>query len=318
MILNMKTILIGLCTYKRPKMLADCLAGITALSLPIGVQVHLVVVDNDITPGLVTETEKNMDGLLAPIHEAGIFAIYIQEQLRGISYARNAVLNYSHKIKADYIAFIDDDEIPDQNWLVELYQMIDIHQCAGVQGIIYRRYPNGDLTITGRRRGELPNGHHLSPDDAVTTGNIIFSTKLIRDWGLKFHSQLGLSGGEDVDFFEQAQRKGGIFLLNKKAIVIETVPLERTTFGWRLLQEVNFASYKVIKSKLEYGHFQTILKQTWRVIKMSNLFFYYLISTLWMGKKGFMKSLKLLARISGILMALIGFPANRYAKTTGF
>src|SRR4051812_16786286 len=53
------------------------------------------------------------------IQTAGIEIVYSVEPIQNIALARNRALAHA---TGDYIAFIDDDEFPVQNWLLDLFR----------------------------------------------------------------------------------------------------------------------------------------------------------------------------------------------------
>lgn len=310
----METILVGVCTYKRPQMLAACLQGIAKQIVPETAQLHVVVVDNDVTD-IVTETAQNIHNLLTPLKKLRISAEYVQEPRRGISYARNAVLVHSQRIQADYIAFIDDDEIPADNWISELYNALLTADSDGVQGIVFQQTPDGVINMTGSSRKAGVEGATITK---VTTGNVIFRAKLVKEWQLDFNPVLGLSGGEDTDFFRRAQHKGARFVFTKQAIVTETVPLERVSFDWQMRQAMNVGSFLIIRSNLEHGRIRTILKYIPKIFMRFFKASYYMITSLFVGKNRLKKALMEYLKIFGIIRAILGFPSKKYRIVTGY
>lgn len=94
-----KTVDIGICTYRRPALVATLLS-LFELDVPEGVKVRLIVADNDEQPSAKASVDR--------LRETAPFEItYVHCPKSNISIARNACLS---ECKADYLAFIDDDE----------------------------------------------------------------------------------------------------------------------------------------------------------------------------------------------------------------
>ncbi len=51
---------------------------------------------------------------------SGLPLTYVHEVRAGIPLARNAVLHAARNLNPDWIAFVDDDEVIDREWLIEM------------------------------------------------------------------------------------------------------------------------------------------------------------------------------------------------------
>ncbi|HEX5998693.1 MAG TPA: glycosyltransferase family A protein, partial [Hyphomicrobiaceae bacterium] len=102
---------IGVCTAFRPKMLVNCLAAIAAQSVPAGIEIHVVVADNEPAPGNELLVREFVARCPFPVH-------YVHEPRRGIPQARNAVLERCRILDVDWVAFTDDDCRVSHEWLV--------------------------------------------------------------------------------------------------------------------------------------------------------------------------------------------------------
>lgn len=108
---NSKTVDIGICTYRRPALVATLLS-LFELEVPEGVTVRLIVADNDEEPSAKASVDR--------LRETSPFEIaYVHCPKSNISIARNACLSES---RADYLAFIDDDETAPPHWLAALME----------------------------------------------------------------------------------------------------------------------------------------------------------------------------------------------------
>ena len=96
-------------TFNRSDLLARTLESIQRATIPEGVEVGVIVVDNNSSPA---EAARNA-ALVAGLDDARFRLIV--ERRQGLSHARNAGLAVSH---AEWVGFVDDDEQIDASWFV--------------------------------------------------------------------------------------------------------------------------------------------------------------------------------------------------------
>lgn len=219
-------VVIGVCTYKRPNMLRACLDSLTQQLVSPDIFVTIVVVDNE-----PTSTADVIVDEFGPITPIPIY--YVHEPIRGIAAARNAVLETALDMEADWIAFIDDDEVAEPDWI------------AALMAERYRFTP----VLRGRRIHINPNNSPfwaLPPKSGIhkegkvvksaSTCNIRFSRQLL-DAGLRFDERLGISGGEDIDFFSRASAMGFEIKCTNHAVTHEFAHADRLTFRGQFYRE---------------------------------------------------------------------------------
>jgi succinoglycan biosynthesis protein ExoM len=114
-------------TCRRPRMLADCLAAVARLISPGGCIVSVVIADNDAGESARAQVEGLRPTFPWPLH-------YVVEPERGLAAVRNRLLHAALDLKADWIAFLDDDETPAPDWLGALYRTAREHQADVVTG----------------------------------------------------------------------------------------------------------------------------------------------------------------------------------------
>lgn len=93
-------------TYNRSGLLRKALASLLQARVPEGLQVEVLVVDNN----SADDTEAVVDEIA---RSAPLPVRYIRERKQGLSHSRNAGISASH---ADLVGFIDDDEEIDTTW----------------------------------------------------------------------------------------------------------------------------------------------------------------------------------------------------------
>ena len=100
-----KIILIGIGTYNRNELLDNCLKNIAKLIVPKDCQIRVVISDNNPDKRAYQIYEKFCGNYPFEIY-------YEHESQKSIAAVRNVVLKKAVEIKAEYVAFLDDDEYP--------------------------------------------------------------------------------------------------------------------------------------------------------------------------------------------------------------
>ncbi|MHC4946695.1 MAG: glycosyltransferase [Planctomycetota bacterium] len=211
-------------TYRRPEGLRRLLEGLAALAFADRrPEIEVIVVDND--------PERSA----APICRAagdGAAVRYVSEPVRGIAPARNAAVRAVGD-DADWIAFIDDDEVPDPAWLDRLLAAARRYRADVVAGPVVPHFaePVPDWVERGRFF-DLPRHATGTELDRAYTGNVLVRAALLRRHRAPFDERLALVGGEDIQLFRTLHRAGAIIVWADDAVATEWVPATRATAAW--------------------------------------------------------------------------------------
>lgn len=209
------TIDVCVCTYRRDS-LARTLASIDAQAGLAG-GVRILIADNDENPSAKARVEA------AP----GPWPrVYLHAPARNISIARNALLEAS---TADFIAWIDDDEVAEPTWLTALLAAIGDRDAAF--GPVRALYP--PEAPDWIRAADLHSTRAVATPDGVVTGYT--SNALVRRsavGGERFNEALGRSGGEDTEFFTRLYAQGRRFVAAPAAVVSEPTARDRLSLRW--------------------------------------------------------------------------------------
>jgi glycosyltransferase involved in cell wall biosynthesis len=151
---------------------------------------------------------------------------YYVEEMQNISLARNkAVQNAT----GDFIAFLDDDEVPDDDWLLHLYNALLHFSADAVLGpvIPYYKTPPPKWVTRGDfyKRPVYRTGFRIDWSQG-RTGNLLLKTQMFRETGELFDPRFG-SGGEDQDFTRRMIQRGYEFIWCNDAVAYEIVPPHR-------------------------------------------------------------------------------------------
>ena len=223
-------IAVGICTFRRP-MGVETLRSLYAQRLPAGMTLEIIVADNDDTP--------SAEAAVMATH--GAFPLtYLHAPARNISLARNAVLDAASQAGVAWLAFADDDERLDPDWIATLWREASATGAGVVLGDVRAHYGPG--AADWMRRGQV---HDTRPErDAAGelkggyTCNVLMNIGDPGMAGLRFDPARGRSGGEDTAFFAAARHNGVRFAHAPDALAHEDVPMERATLGWLLRRRI--------------------------------------------------------------------------------
>jgi succinoglycan biosynthesis protein ExoM len=227
-------VVVGVCTCRRPKMLRACLDSLAAQILPTGIDLKIVVVDNEEAPNNREGVEAFAAVCRFPVH-------YVHQPRRGIAMARNSILDKAMELGADWIAMLDDDETADIRWIADL-MIEDYRHLPVLMGYHQYIYPEPrPFWVLQRKAGKTKKPEfNLS---VASTSNVRFSTDLVRA-GLRFDESLAFLPTEDWRFFNQAHKRGFQIGRNPSAITREVVHPERLTY--RALYRKNHAHFAAV------------------------------------------------------------------------
>ncbi|WP_240532415.1 glycosyltransferase [Moritella marina] len=215
---------ICMCTYQREHVV-NTLQSIATLRLPEHVNLEVIVVDND-DHGYAEMLVKNQ----ANIMDIPVF--YRQESAKNIALARNCSIKNT---QGEWIAFIDDDEIADPDWLANLLSTAQTFQADAVFGRVKSTYPSNSpqwIIDSGVfERPTVTNGQEVT---SGATNSTLISQAAIKKYQLQFDADYGLTGGEDADFFYRLYQHGGNLVCSNEAFVSEEVANNRLNIKYLL------------------------------------------------------------------------------------
>jgi len=211
-----------LCTYRRASV-AETLASLARQILPADSTLEIVVVDNDATASGRAIVDDFAAGSSIPV-------AYDVESERNIAAARNRCLGLA---QGDWLAFIDDDEVADADWLARLLETASAHRADAVLGRVIAQYPPDApswlVSADPLSRDWGPTG---SGSDSGSTANALVSAAIVGRHALTFDRRFGRTGGEDSDFFSRLREAGGRIVCCREAVVREEVPAGRLAPGY--------------------------------------------------------------------------------------
>ena len=254
----MPTIAVAALTCRRPELLSRLLASLENLATPDGCEVFILVVDN--APDMPVRELAESWG-----RRSGRRLVYALEPEPGIPLARNRALDEAAGLGADLLAFVDDDEFVEPEWLSRLVAHQGETGAVLVGGPVRAVAAEGELSWLGRRvyggihagylRKERKNARRRArgADGKVTiiTNNWLGDLAWLGDHALRFDPELRYSGGEDTALYAAAKRLGAKTSWCPDAIVFETVPHERISLGYQFRRARDQASTSMLRKRRE-------------------------------------------------------------------
>lgn len=299
-------------TYRRPQGLTRLLGAIQELHLPDPApELRVVVVDND--------PEASARPVCEQAREWLPFALeYTVEKRRGIPQARNAAISAAAAAGAEYVAFLDDDEVPDECWLEELLHIQQRHAADAVGGPVLSLFEERPPAWV-EQGGFFVRPRH--PDGSTVhvafTGNVLIRVEALAAMETLFDERMALTGGSDAEFFRRFHASGHKIVWADAAIVHEVVPPSRVSLAWLLRRSLRVGTATAF---IDRNHrpgavpaLRMALHAGWCVAKGSVL----LAASVFRGKPAAVHALRLavfgLARFAG----LAGYHYREYATTHG-
>jgi glycosyltransferase involved in cell wall biosynthesis len=191
--------------------------------VPEDVRVRVVVADNSAraSPSVVSQTLKT-DSL--PV-------TYVHEPRPGIPFARNACLATAHDLGADWIAFIDDDEVAPPGWLSRMLEIAALTKADVVHG--HAPTVDGPELEAIAAAWRPPATVTAKSARKAATNNVILRSWLVSPpFSLTFDTAM-LTGGSDGEFFMRVVACGARIVRTRDAPVFEERHAAREEPAWR-------------------------------------------------------------------------------------
>jgi succinoglycan biosynthesis protein ExoM len=295
-------ITVCICTYKRPRLLGRLLKELDNQETGGLFTYSIVVADND-----RLQSAKEIVSQFASV--SSIPVRYCVQPTQNIALTRNtAVSNAS----GEYIAFIDDDEFPAGDWLLNLFKTCAEYHADGAQGPVkpyfYETPPKWLVKGGFHERTTYSTGLVL---DWVKgrTNNLLFKRAIVTLGAEAFGEEF--LGGEDQDFLRRMIGRGNTFVWCNEALVYEVIPQSRWKRSFLLRRALFLGAMELMHPDLGLGTFAK------SVIAVPS----YLVAlpfALFVGHHVFMTSLVKLSYHIGKLLGALGIrPIKGAYVTTG-
>jgi len=230
--------------------------------------------------------------------QSRIETTYSAESRQNIALARNKALEHA---TGGFIAFIDDDEFPESDWLLMMLKTCEDYQTAGILGPVRPHFedPPPRWIIEGRfcERPEHRTGRVMDWEES-RTGNLLFRRSILDGVHEVFKPEFG-SGGEDKDFFMRMTQQGHVFRWCNEGITYETIPHTR----WKRTYMLKRA---LLRGKNILKHPTGRIGLVARSVGAAPVYLLMLPFTLLLGQHVFMKYCIKFCDHAGRILALVG------------
>ncbi|HTM54121.1 MAG TPA: glycosyltransferase family 2 protein [Pirellulales bacterium] len=218
-----------ICTYNRAEMLRGALASLLGLETDASWRYEVIVVDN-------ASTDATVEVVADVAREAKVPFRGVYEPKPGVACARNRGVA---EARGRYVAFFDDDQVADPNWLRELLEMVRKEKARCVGGAVHLLLPTTAPPLPEICRRLL--GEAIGADKPVKysrkmfpgTGNMLVERTVFDEVGT-FNESLR-QAGEDSDLFLRMLQAGITGWYAPLAIVRHVIPeyrVRETYFRW--------------------------------------------------------------------------------------
>jgi glycosyltransferase involved in cell wall biosynthesis len=225
-------ITVVICTYNRADMLDAALASVVAQRISTEIPFEVVVVDDGSTDNTANVMARHSSSSQIQIR-------YVTQANSGVAAARNRGVA---EARGDWIAFFDDDQIADKEWLSRLFGKAEGMDIVGgpcrlmlLQNAAYEIDPTvrrllGENPYMAREGQKSASGLDPRMREAIPgTGNALVKKSLFQRVGLFREDR---SYGEDLEFFRRAEAAGALFSIAPTAVVHHLVPPSRLSTGY--------------------------------------------------------------------------------------
>ena len=301
-------IAICVATFRRREQLQLLLQGIARLTfrkvqMP---EIGIVVVDNDEQAGAREVCQAV--SVPWPIR-------YAVEPRRGITYARNRAIAEAGEV--DFVAFIDDDEVPSPHWLDELLWAQAEFAADVVSGPVIPRF-SPDVSDWVKRGGFFDPRISTTGTlrNTCASNNVLVATKVFGRLP-QFDDSFALSGAEDTNFFLRVNHAGYKIVWSQEAYVCEMISPERANVAWLLRREYQTGNGWVFCEAGVDRSFPTWISRFAKAC--GHVLIGSLKAILWLlmlDSAAVVRSLQRVSLGSGMLTALAGYRFQAYNTST--
>lgn len=257
-------ITVVLCTYNRAEMLRDALNSLMRQDTGGQFNYEVAVVDDastDATPKAVREAAAR-----SPIPMR-----YVQGSGKGMAPAQNRGIKES---SADWIAFFDDDEVAEPNWLEELLACAVQARAEVVGGLVRLRLSDEEVRkispICRAMLGETDGRRKLGKCLRKTfpgSGNLLVRAKVFQSVG-QFDESM-TRGGSDTEFNARLRLAGLEAWFTPKAIVHHHVPAYRLKENYLIWYSLRIGDSFAYRDFREWGLARTLIACLGRIAQAS-------------------------------------------------
>ncbi|MEP5764472.1 MAG: glycosyltransferase family 2 protein [Halieaceae bacterium] len=308
---------ICVCTHSRSQGLMRLLVALQDIDLSgyNPQSVELIVIDNNPNAETRAICERAAPRLPIAIH-------YTAEPQSGITHARNHAVTVALDRGADFVAFIDDDDQPQSDWLIQLLDRQAVTNADLVFGtwVLDNYMPqwareSGIFRSPVKAKHQNKGGRYGLPGCASTCNALVGRDILERvaTTGPVFSHTFRFSGGEDKDFFIRAHNLGAHLASADMSVIHRNHEPERYTAGGLLKRGFKNGCSQVSMAR-SHGNPSRVLKLLGTALSKFCISLVLLPFSIF-SRGLFMHGLYRMAKAFGVLYtALTGRSINYYSR----
>jgi succinoglycan biosynthesis protein ExoM len=303
-------VVVGVATYRRPKSLKVLLSALQNQTITELFEVMILVVDNDCS--------GEVSNLISEFSSARIRVCMAVEPRKGISYARNKVVEVFLDTDANYLIFIDDDEWPLRNdWVMALLKVQIESGADMVTGYVETIPENEKLSWMINSR------HHFTQDQSIVnkfyTGNLLISRKVLEIIKPAFNLEFNETGSEDLHFSVKCRKHGFKALYTDKAPVQQLFFESRSNLKWFFMRgyRLGLGSTKICLLEGDSFIYSVFKSLFYSFLRGCRAFYTLFLSIIFIDKGLFMLAVKRLGSSIGSLMGIFGVNYYEYKTIHG-
>jgi GT2 family glycosyltransferase len=305
------TVAVCVATLRRPNSLRRLIDGLgTQVFTTHAPRIRLVVIENEEEGPAKGVCEAGSEAVSWPVE-------WHAEPRRGISHARNRAVACVGD-SSEFVAFIDDDEVPEPDWLDQLLRVQQAYDADVVTGPVIRRFEEPAPSWLERSRlyesARYPTGTTLN---VAKTGNALVRTAALHAVDGPFDERFALLGGEDSHCFRRLSAAGFRIVWADEAIVYEDVPGSRARVVWLMGHAYRLGVSWAIR---EYDLNPTIsmrLRTAGHIVQRVARGLVLLPLSLAWGRAGLVRALHNFCLASGLATGMIGKRHEPYSTVHG-
>jgi succinoglycan biosynthesis protein ExoM len=224
---------VGVCTFNRPFQLRRLLAAVAEVASEFGAsrRLDVIVVDDGAARRADEVVSASADQFSGELH-------YHYLGSADVATARNKVLELGTEL-APWLVLIDDDCIPESDWLTALFEVQSRTDADVVTGHVQYTTPMSAPRWL-REQPFCDFDTYVDGEEPTfgTTANALIRSSFIRDNDIRFRPSLGRTGGEDMTFFHDVREAGGQLRYAAKAVVVEELTPSRQRLSYQLYRQL--------------------------------------------------------------------------------
>lgn len=295
----MSGVCVCVCTHDRPDGLGNLLRALVPQLTSS--KAALVIVDNG---------KLASEAVIAPLAD-GINYTYTRLIEPGLVAARNNALMAALKTSPEFIAFIDDDEVPDAQWLERLLARMKETGCGICFGPVRPHYAVAPPAWAEKGPFFWKVGKVYG-----TSNMMLRASVLPADPAQWFQPSFAFLGGEDEEFLSRLASQGAGMAMAPDAWVTELVPQSRMTLAYIGNTGMRDGAIEVaLMRQRNWPFFAKFTAATKHIAKKMGYIVYHLALMLaWQGSWHPIAAFRDAAEILGMIMALAGKTGVYYGK----